>query len=94
MANHGHGMWMVHAINIDGCWCSEGARVCISIILSYYHVIILPYDHMIILIITSYEKNTHAPGKRPVLFCACIYIYILIVLLYYYTDLFYNCTLY
>ena len=89
MANHGHGTWLVQAINIDRCWCSEGARDCISIILSYYHVIILPYDHMIILIITSYEKkNKHAPGKRPVLFCAYIYIYLkpFYYYLYYYTT--------
>ena len=100
MANHGHGTWMVQAINIDRCWCSEGARDCISIILSYYHVIILPYDHMIILIITSYEKKTNML-RANVRFCSVrihIYIYqtvlLLFVLLYYYTVQFYNYTLY
>ena len=107
MANHGHGTWMVHAIIIDRCWCSEGARVCISIILSYYHIIILScyhitiwsYDHSYHNII--WEKKKKNMLQANVRFCSVhIYIYIdqtvllLIVLLYYYTVQFYDYTLY
>jgi len=70
-------------------WRCKSLYIYHIIILSCYHITIWSYGHSYHNII--WEKYTCSGQTSGSVLC--VYIYILIVLLYYYTDLFYNCTL-